>query len=228
MKILDIGNTRIKCYEAKSLEQIDVVFDIPAKKQNLEQYLGNYKKEDIYTICTNKHFEDFIIINKLKKIDISFFEKLTDFKAPYDGYGIDRLINSYSASVLYSKDILVVSMGSAITYDVVKDMKIEYGYITPGIEKRSEILHISIPHLPNTMDSFEAFSIMKKPTSTKEAIAFGIVREIFSTIEAIKNEEKLDAVLTGGGADIFEGVYRIDRFLIPKGVLLAFKSENVL
>jgi len=57
LKILDIGNTRIKCYEVKSIDSIDVVFDISAKRQTLECYIENYK-EEIYTISTNKEFED--------------------------------------------------------------------------------------------------------------------------------------------------------------------------
>ncbi len=225
MKILDIGNTRAKYYEVKSVDNIETIFDISLKRQTLEYYIEN-SQEDIYTICTNKHFEDFIIVHKLNKIDISLFEKLTDFKSPYEGYGIDRLINSYTASILYSKDILVVSMGSAITYDVVKDRKIEYGYITPGIGQRKEILHANIPHLPSLHENFEDVSrlLHKKPSNTEEAIALGILKELLSTIEIIRREEGVDVIITGGDADLFKDIFTIDKFLIPKGIFLALKG----
>ena len=223
MKILDIGNTRIKCYEVKSIDSIDVIFDISAKKQTLECYIENYK-EEIYAISTNKEFEDFIIINKLRKIDTSLFEKLTDFKSPYEGYGIDRLINSYAASKLYSSNVLVVSMGSAITYDIVKNSKIEYGYITLGLIQRKECLSISVPHLQMPTNKLEKARNFQKPSNTQEAIAYGIAKELLSTINTIKSEENVEVVITGGDANFFEDIFTIDKFLTPKGIFLAFKK----
>ncbi|GAB6078332.1 type III pantothenate kinase [Hydrogenobaculum acidophilum] len=223
MKILDIGNTRIKCYEVKSIDDIKVIFDISAKKQILEYYIENCK-EEIYTVSTNKEFEDFIIIKKLKKIDTPLFEKCTNFKSPYEGYGIDRLINSYAASKLYSSNILVVSMGSAITYDIVKNSKIEYGYITPGLTQRKESLSISIPHLPTPTKELEKAENFKKPSNTQEAIAYGITKELLSTINTIKSEENVEVIITGGDADFFEDIFTIDKLLTPKGIFLAFKK----
>lgn len=223
MKILDIGNTRIKCYEVKSIDSIDVVFDISAKRQTLECYIENYK-EEIYAISTNKEFEDFIIINKLRKIDTSLFEKLKDFKSPYEGYGIDRLINSYAASNLYSSNVLVVSMGSAITYDIVKNSKIEYGYITPSLIQRKKSLSISVPHLQMPTNEIGKARNFKKPSNTQEAIAYGIVKELLSTINTIKSEENVEVVITGGDADFFEDIFTIDKLLTPKGIFLAFKK----
>jgi len=223
LKILDIGNTRIKCYEVKSIDSIDVVFDISAKRQTLECYIENYK-EEIYAISTNKEFEDFIIINKLRKIDTSLFEKLKDFKSPYEGYGIDRLINSYAASNLYSSNVLVVSMGSAITYDIVKNSKIEYGYITPSLIQRKKSLSISVPHLQMPTNEIGKARNFKKPSNTQEAIAYGIVKELLSTINTIKSEENVEVVITGGDADFFEDIFTIDKLLTPKGIFLAFKK----
>lgn len=223
MKILDIGNTRIKCYEVKSINSIDVVFDISAKKQTLECYIENCK-EEIYAISTNKEFEDFITIKKLRKINTSLFEKLTDFKIPYEGYGIDRLINSYAASKLYSNNVLVVSMGSAITYDIVKNSKIEYGYITPGLTQRKESLSISVPHLKMPTNKLGKARNFKKPSNTQEAIAYGIAKELLSTINTIKSEENVEVVITGGDADFFEDIFTIDKLLTPKGIFLSFKK----
>ena len=228
MKILDIGNSRIKCYKVNSIDDVKIVFEIPAKKQTLESYLSMENKSQLYVLSTNRDFSDFILINKLNKIDNIFFEKLTDFKPPYEGYGIDRLINSYAACKLYSKDVLVVNMGSAITYDIIKDGKILYGYITPGLSQRKEILNAKIPHLPIPKDEMVDQSHLK-PTNTKEAIAFGILKEITSTIVSIKNQEQVEVVISGGDAHFVEHISEkliVDKLLAPKGVFLAFKDKQ--
>ncbi len=220
MILLDIGNSKIKCFEITNIEDIKLLFHIKAEKHILESYIGLLREEDnIYAISTNKAFEEFIIINKFHKVDVEDFEKKMDFKSPYKGYGIDRLLNSYAASRFYSDNILVVSMGSAITYDIVKNQKIEYGYITPGIGYRAEILHVNIPHLPVV----EVSTNFKKPTNTEEAISFGIAKEIISTINTIKEEENLDVVITGGYAEYFKNMFKVDTLLLSKAIFLAFK-----
>ena len=212
MIVLDIGNSRIKCFEVYDLDNIKIIFNIKANETLLKSYLKLIIGKDIYTVSTNKTFENFIISNKLKTITAKDFEKKTGFLVPYESYGIDRLINSYSASNLYNKNILVVSLGSAITYDIVKNSKISYGYITPGINMRLECLCKNIPHLSTASNN------------TKKAMENGILKEILSTIKDIKNEENIDVVLTGGDSYRFLNVFKIDTYLLPKGIFLGFSN----
>ncbi len=224
MIVIDIGNSNIKCFEVFNIDNIKLIFNIKAQKHLLESRLSVIDKDDIYVVSTNRDFEEFIISHRLNSVSVQSFEKNTNFLAPYEGYGIDRLINAFAASKLYGENILLVSMGSAITYDIIKSSKIQYGYITLGLSHRFECLFSHIPHL--NQGGFDLSDIdLSKPTSnTKEAITIGTMLEIINNINMIKQKEGLDVLLTGGDAKHFSHMFNVDFEILPKGVFLAFKN----
>ncbi len=63
--------------------------------------------------------------------------------------GQDRLVGAYAASKLYGKPLIVVDLGTAITFDVVS-LKGEYlgGAIVPGIRLSAESLFLKTALLP--------------------------------------------------------------------------------
>jgi type III pantothenate kinase len=117
------------------------------------------------------------------------------------------------------KTVLVIDVGTAVTYDIVTSHG-EYlgGNISPGLEIRFRALHKYTNRLP----------LLERPEgsppligeSTREAIQAGIVNgivfEMDGFIKAIgQNYPELRVVLTGGDAKYFEGKLKSSIFVDP-------------
>lgn len=122
--------------------------------------------------------------------------------------GADRLAAALGALALYGtgRTLLVVDLGSAITYDIV-DAEGRYlgGNIAPGVQARFRSLHEVAPALPlvEAESDLPLFGY-----STETAIRAGVLRGIAAEITgyaAIAGERTL-TLLTGGDACFFQAI----------------------
>ena len=134
--------------------------------------------------------------------------------------GTDRLALTAGALKYFpDKNVLIVSMGTCITYDFINSRK-EYlgGSISPGLEMRLQALNTFTARLP---------LVKPKPPktltgrSTEESILTGVVLGIIHEVEGFisqyrKEYPSLKVILTGGDVSLFAEKIKNSIFAVPE------------
>lgn len=119
--------------------------------------------------------------------------------------GVDRIINAVSACKKYSTPVIIVDIGTSITFDYISENK-EYlgGAIAPGIAISSEALFMKTAKLPKIEiempDKVIGDSTVK---SMQSGVVFGFIGLIDYIIEKIleeknKTKDEVTIIATGG------------------------------
>ncbi len=220
--IIDEGNTHIKygvfeensnneiaLYESDDYDEDEVAALI--KKYDIKHAIyssvrgGNLKLiEDI-----SRHV-DFLQLTHQTEIPIA-----NKYRTPHT-LGMDRIAACVGAYSIAGGDsnILVIDVGTAITFDIVSQGKYLGGNIAPGMQMRLNALHTFTAKLPLVDINTEWKEI---GDDTKTAIYSGCYSGILHEIEGSyrklsKKYPKLLVFLTGGGAKYFESNLKIKIF----------------
>lgn len=126
-----------------------------------------------------------------------------DYATPHS-LGVDRMALTAAAAVNYpSQDVLIIDMGTCITYDfITRDNRYLGGGISPGITMRYKALHTYTSNLPLLTPKVPIEMI---GDNTENSIHSGIMEgarnEIDGFIASYKNKyPNLTVILTGGDA----------------------------
>lgn len=145
------------------------------------------------------------------------------YKTP-ETLGADRLAAAAGAHWLYpNQDLLVIDMGTCITYDfVTKEGNFEGGLISPGVKMRFAALHSFTKRLPHLEPIMTPVFTGK---STKECIESGVMNGVLAEIEGIIERYRhisstLCVVLCGGDVPFFESSLKQPIFAVPELVLI--------
>lgn len=121
--------------------------------------------------------------------------------------GCDRLAAAVGAAALFpGRDVLVVDLGTAVTFDLVTaDATFRGGCISPGLALRFKALHEHTARLPLCWASDGECLV---GTSTRDAVTHGVVNSLTFEIEGyIARMEALYpglcVIFTGGDANFF-------------------------
>lgn len=148
--------------------------------------------------------------------------------------GPDRLAAVIGAQACCpNKSILVIDMGTAITYDFVNERG-QYigGNIAPGIEMRLKALHDYTAKLPLVAQEGEKILI---GNSTETAIRAGVLQGVKHEIEGYIREfmsknDDVSVFLTGGDYINFEDSIKrcifANKFLVHEGLAEVFDYNN--
>lgn len=248
---LDIGNTHIfgGIYNNRSLK---VQFRYPSSTPSTSDQLGIFFKSvlrendltpeqiDKVAICSVvpslnysirsafiKYFGKEPLFLKHDSTKLLSFEKLNA-----EEVGADRISSAIAAVEQYpNKNIIVMDMGTATTFDVINANKAYLGgVIIPGI-------HIAMKSLYENTAKLSAVNIVKPKQvigkTTAENIQSGLyyshlgaAREIISQItQSVFKNEKPVVIGTGGFAYLFEqdGIFtELSPELVLQGLLIAF------
>lgn len=143
--------------------------------------------------------------------------------------GQDRLVGAYAALKLYGKPLIVVDLGTAITFDAVS-AKGEYlgGAIVPGIRLSAESLFLKTALLPEI-----DIKAPKNPIgrTTEESIlsglfyGYGSLCKGFIDLLALQMKARPKVVMTGGHTHLMKKfvspkIRIIDEDLVFKGMAL--------
>lgn len=127
---------------------------------------------------------------------------VNDYKTPHT-LGLDRLAAAVGAwDKNKGKDILVIDMGSAITYDIVTaEGHYMGGNIAPGMSMRFEALHNYTSRLPRVGADGE---LPLWGYDTETAIRSGVISGIIGEITYYKKKlsDNHLVILTGGDAEL--------------------------
>jgi len=138
--------------------------------------------------------------------------------------GADRVAAAVGANWMFpGSDVLVIDMGTCITYDLV-DRKgaFQGGLISPGVRMRFNALHTFTKRLPLFDPESNPEFIGK---STKQAMQSGVMNGMLAEIEGIIERYRnkmpdLRVVICGGDIPFFESSLKPPIFAVPELVLI--------
>lgn len=206
--VIDQGNTICKIAVFGENDEPVEVFTTSSLSRSfligiLDQYIPN---AGIISSVIEISHEIMILLNER----LSYFNKLSAatplpinnlYKSP-ETLGMDRLAAAVGAwSICPGKNLLIIDMGTAITYDLVgSDSTYRGGNIAPGLKIRLKALHEFTGRLPEVepTEKFETFG-----NDTQSAIRAGVMQGIIYEIEGYLRDNRalfpdLFAFLTGG------------------------------
>lgn len=144
-----------------------------------------------------------------------------DYRTPAT-LGLDRLAAAIGAHALCpDRELLVVDLGTAITYDrVTADARYLGGNIAPGIFMRLKALNHYTARLPMVDPSAGTVPVWGNDTTT--ALRSGAVRGVVAELEYYRSQLGPDGhvIITGGGAEPIEPFLSYDVEICPNLVPL--------
>ncbi len=152
--------------------------------------------------------------------------------------GQDRLAAAVGANALFpDENVLIVDIGSAITYDFLNENN-EYigGNIAPGIKMRLMVLRQMTKRLP-MVEIEEEQLIPLFGRNTHDAIAAGVLRGVVFEVKGYmrtmqERVKHFQTILTGGNAPIIypnlQGEVQVEKHLVLKGLnrILQYGDEK--
>ena len=191
----------------------------------LNKYNGLF--DELYISTLDKEYK-IIIKSKVNKYKVNFVnnKSLLPIKIDYSNtLGSDRVCSAVGAFMKFPgyKNILVIDMGTATTFNIVSNGVYKGGMISAGLKTASEGL-LKSTTLPKVILTGNIKLINK---NTKDSIISGLVYQqvlfIEKVIEMYKRKFKnLLVVITGGVSQIIgkniEGVNKIELNLVLMGL----------
>ncbi len=232
---IDIGNSSIKCALIDNGEVREV-----KRLVNLQDLSSIIKEFDAASIAIcSVHYSQDQIIEALPKLKEAFY-LTSDSKTPiglsYDTphtLGMDRLAAAIGAWDIFPENpVMIIDIGSCITYDLVVDAQYLGGLIAPGIDLRYKSMHDYTANLPLLKDR-DAPNFIGRSTdqSMRSGVINGIVGEIDHHIsQLLLKYPDLKVIMTGGDAQLFESKINSDIFVALEIVQLGLNrvlKENV-
>ncbi len=235
---IDIGNTTIGfavIHKAGNIASIAVV-DTDAKTNKIKAVVAKILRAQPISraiICSvvpkaSKTLED--MLKKTVPVDIIGRDIVVPIKNEYKNpkqVGQDRLVGAYGAMKIYGCPLIVVDLGTAITFDVIS-AKGEYlgGAIVPGIRLSAESLFLKTALLPHIEIQAPKHIIGK---TTQESIlsglfyGYGSLCRGFIDLISQQIKAKPKVVMTGGHTNLMKKfvspkIRIIDEDLVFKGI----------
>lgn len=242
---VDIGNSNIKfgIYDDDTLlSRFTISTDRQASPDTLFKALTANVTQPITraVICSVvPELNDPLVAALTAAFDVSALIVKNDFNLgitidyrPLSAAGTDRLVNVFSATVKYGVPVIVCSLGTALTIDVVSGEKVLVGgLIAPGIKPLSQALKLATSQLPE-VDIEVPKRIIQNTTigSIQSGIFNGYVAMVDGLLNKIKSEiESSPRVVATGGfahmiAEHIPQIAVVDSDLTLDGLMLLAKK----
>ena len=249
MKILigDIGNTITKLCLVNEKSKIINMYNIETnkiiKEKSLIRFLSpvlkeNLKRKILFSSVVPKVYRKINTFFKIKKYQVYEIKKLplkNLIKIKIDKYnelGSDRIANAIGAYSFYKKNCLIIDLGTATTFDIVRYPGVyEGGVIAPGVK-------LSILNLSRFTASLPIFNLKANSKifgkNTKDALNAGFLWGYQGLINNIVKKIKTSfncsfkIILTGGYSKTFSKLINNKSTIEPnitiKGIMHIYKN----
>lgn len=155
-----------------------------------------------------------------------------DYNSP-ETLGMDRLAAAAGARSLFPDGpLLVVDVGSCMTYDFISDENVYMGgVISPGIDMRLRAMHEFTSALPEVTlgNDYQSVTIGK---TTVECLLAGSVEatahELKGFIHSLSHHKELQIVITGGRREYLAKRIENNTFVAPNLVLIGLNKIRLL
>lgn len=219
---LDIGNTHILTGLINSEGKVLLTFRIASNEKLTEDEYFSYLKNisdfngieikklrsivvssvvpnliGIFQFLGRKYFNiEPMIIGLNLKLPFNFSENVN-----INGFGADRIIDITQATLDYpNRNLIILDLGTATTYDIIKDGTYIGGGILPGIEMSINALFANTAKLPKVKFSTPD-SVLGKNTAEQiqAGIFYGYAGQLKNIIHEIKKIVPNICVIATGG-----------------------------
>ncbi|MCB0510902.1 MAG: type III pantothenate kinase [Chitinophagales bacterium] len=208
--IVDRGNTKTKIY---FFEKNDLKASLAFMNEEEDAILKALQNDfDKILVSASGNLPNFLVQLRSDQINLSSSTALP-IRLNYsslESLGSDRIALSVGAAFLYpQRNVLVVSAGTCITYDLLDEAGVfQGGLIAPGAAIRLKSLHEYTYSLPSlTFEPKENVPLIGK--TTKECMESGVYNGIKAELSAIiqtfnENYKDLTVIITGGDGILFD------------------------
>lgn len=227
--VIDVGNTSIKTaifsegiLESKKIfrkddfknELLQIEANFPEIKHIIVASVGKLKTEDIHFLDQKKGF---LSLNQETPVPFK-----NNYESPHT-LGVDRIALASAATVNFpDKNVLVIDLGTCITYDIVTDQGYYLGgAISPGVLMRYKAVNNFTAKLP-LLDPIQPRHFIGNNTagSIHSGILNGIQFEVDGFIDSYKEKfSDLTVILTGGDAHFLRDSLKNHIFANPNFLL---------
>lgn len=222
MLLIDIGNSRLKW--AVSLSNGDLhsdfidqgvsmndspnqlaQFDQLSKNQTIEKIICSSVISEEKTLVLEKHLK--VIMPQASWFQINGTSAIKDLGSQYDQpgqLGADRRAMALGAHQMFpGKNVLVISVGTATTIDLITPTHHMGGWVFPGMELMAKALNLNTAQLPKVSTDQERSSLTIG-TNTNDGIYQGILASHLGAISIAQDyakhqKIKLDLMIVAGG-----------------------------
>ena len=200
---IDIGNTMLKAafFIEGAAEELLV---LPAESHvdefvaGIERWLSHSDEVEALAICSG-HWP-YAMPKEVKRITA---ESNWPLEMHYDTpqtLGLDRLLLANATWLEFQQDLLVITLGTCITYNIVKNDAFIGGAISPGWAMRYKAMHAFTEALPHLVKSSETHVV---GASTEESMWSGVDTalplEMSAMIHTMQKETGIKLVIICGG-----------------------------
>lgn len=232
--VLDFGNTKIKAAVFSDDNEVQEIFTWEEYKEELVDEIKSKYQIDSLLLCSvvevpekvQEHLKSglsyYINLSTLTKLPIK-----NKYATP-NTLGLDRIAAAVGANMLCpNTPLLVIDMGTAITYDFVNSSnEFEGGNIAPGVNMRLKAMNSFTNKLP-LLEAREEERLLGNDTSS--AMMAGVLRGIEFEIEGYISEIKkknpnLSVFLTGGDVFFFEKTVKSSIFVVSNLLLMGLNE----
>jgi type III pantothenate kinase len=237
---IDWGNTRVKAAVFADGNTIAEKRDFAASEASsaIDALIAAHKPASCILCSVTK---DSIETERAMEQQFSNFLKLDgNFRLPIinaysspETLGPDRLALAVGAQAMYpDRNVLVVSLGTCITYNFVqKNKAFRGGAISPGLRMRLKSMHEFTDGLPEINPDGEVLLLgYDTETSMRSGAIYGMASEIDGMVAAFESQyPDFNAVLTGGDGPLLANKLKSKIFADPdlllKGLNLILKHN---
>ncbi|MBL4662201.1 MAG: type III pantothenate kinase [Flavobacteriaceae bacterium] len=184
-----------------------IINDFSGLKHCIVSSVGSFSEEELHVL--KQCLSVIVLSHELKLLFINEYATPTTL-------GVDRIALVCAAAYQYpNKNVLVIDVGSCITYDfLTSENKYLGGAIAPGLEMRYKALHHFTANLPLLTAKVPENLV---GNSTNNSMHIGVFQGVISEIEGfvnryIENFSHLTVILTGGDAHFLRDSIKNDIF----------------
>lgn len=232
--VLDFGNTKIKAAVFSDSNEILEIFTWDNySEQTINEIKGKYLIDSVLlcsVVAVSNEVEDYLKSNFSFYIRLDSSTKLpikNNYSTPHT-LGLDRIAAAVGANMLCpNTPLLVIDMGTAITYDFVNaSNEYEGGNIAPGVNMRLRAMNNYTNKLP-LLEAREEERLLGNDTAS--AMMAGVMRGIEFEIEGyifemLKKNANLSVFLTGGDVFFFEKTVKSSIFVVSNLLLMGLNE----
>jgi type III pantothenate kinase len=239
---VDVGNTQTKLGFVQGDDiEIHTFPSEYASIPGIENVLKKSPPEKAVVCSVNPLFSD-QLENTCRRLHIPVYYAdhtnipLNNLYSPPEDVGSDRLVTAYAVLKRFERDAIIVDMGTAVTFEVVKKGG-DYlgGVIFPGIELLRKSLKEKTALLPLIELAEKEYPAVAD--NTQDAIGGGIfwglsfvVKGIVDKIQDMYKGDFL-VCITGGAVPLFEGQFPKTWEIVPhisiQGLIYLEKELNI-
>jgi type III pantothenate kinase len=208
--VVDIGNTRIKIavFENGAILKQFILDQLNELEEIFEKYKGSFVissvKNDRNTLDKLLQDQSYLYLDHTTPLPIRI-----DYLTPQT-LGMDRLAAIVGGFSQFEKNVLVIDIGTCVTYDYLDHQSVyQGGAISPGLQMRMRAMSHYTSQLPDISQHWENIPLEELGKSTQGCLRVGAFKGLLKEIEGFisdyrKDNDELHVILTGGDSKYFE------------------------